>query len=136
MTAKSGYNLPDAELDVLACLWKRRNLTVREIRGAMQDYRPMTHAAASTLLKRLQGKGLVKRKKGSVGKAYVFRATVPPTGTYRRVVSDLVKRVFAGNGLAMVSALYETQPPTPEELDQLQELIDNLRSKRGGRHRP
>lgn len=124
------HDVPDAELDVLACLWKQKDLTVREIRAAMQDYRPMTHTAASTLLKRLQEKGLVSRRKGSSGKAFVFRAKVLPTRTYRRTVSDLVNRLFGGNGLAMVSALYETQPPTSEDLDQLQELVDELRSKR------
>jgi len=131
----SEQELPDAELDVLACLWNRKELSVREIREAMQEYRPMTHAAASTLLKRLQQKGLVRRRKGPVGKAFLFRATVPPTPTYRRIVSDLMKRVFAENGLALVSALYESHPPTPEEVEELQALVDRLRKKPAGKRR-
>ena len=75
--------LPDAELEVLACLWKYGPLTARAIREKMQRYRPMTHSAVSTLLARLQKKGRVTRAKGPVGKAFVFRAAVPPGNTYR-----------------------------------------------------
>lgn len=126
MTAQQ---IPDAELEVLAVLWKRGQLSAREIREAMENYRPMTHAAVSTLLKRLGEKGLVKREKGQVGKAFLFQAAIPPRSTHRRIVKDLMQRVFADNGLALVSALFDTHPPSMDELDELQELLDKLRDK-------
>ena len=121
--------LPDAELEVLACLWKHGPLTARAIREKMQRYRPMTHSAVSTLLARVQKKGRVTRAKGPVGKAFVFRAAVPPGKTYRRIVGDLVERVFVGNGLELVSSLFDTHPPGPEEIEKLQALVDQLRQK-------
>ena len=56
------YNLPDAELDVLACLYRLENATVRQIREAIKKYRPMTHGSAVTLLKRLEEKSLVTKQ--------------------------------------------------------------------------
>jgi BlaI family transcriptional regulator, penicillinase repressor len=121
-------SLPDAELEVLACLWRKGEATAREIREAMAGYRPLTHSAVSTLLLRLQEKGLVTRRKGPVGKAFLFRAADRPKRTRRRLVGDLLERVFAGDALAIVSSLFETRPPSADELDRLQELLDQLRT--------
>ena len=58
---------PRAELDVLGCLWQHGRATARELREAMGGYRPMTHGSMVTLLKRLEAKGLVTKRKGPVG---------------------------------------------------------------------
>jgi predicted transcriptional regulator len=126
-------SLPDAELDVLACLWRHGELTARKIREAMDEYRPMTHSAVSTLLARLHDKGLVARRKGPVGKALLFRAIPRPKRGYQRILGDLLDRVFGGDPLAVVSSLFETRRPTAEELDQLQALVHQLREQSGPR---
>ncbi len=87
----------------------------------------MTHAAVSTLLKRLQAKGMVAREKGPVGKAFLYRATTGPRSTYRRIVDDLIERIFSGNGTALISTLLETRPPSAGELEELQQLLDEYR---------
>jgi len=122
-------NLPSAELEVLACLWQQGKATAREIRETMQGYRPMTHGSMVTLLKRLEGKNLVSKEKSPVGKAFLYHPTRRPEPTYRRIMRDLRERVFGDSGVAMVSSLFETRTPTPEELDALQQLLDQLRDK-------
>ncbi len=124
MTADS---LPDAELDVLSCLWKHGELTAREVRENLEDSRPMTHSAVSTLLTRLMDKGMVTRKKR--GRSFVYRAVRKAQKAGRRVVSDTLERVFGGNPAAVVSSLFETRRPTSNELDELQELLNELRDK-------
>ncbi len=121
--------LPDAELEVMACLWGLRKATARQLREAMDDYRPMAHTSMVTLLGRLEVKGLVRRAKGPVGKAFVYTPTRRPGGMYRRVVGDVLQRIFRGSGPALVAALFETQPPTPAEIEVLQQLLDRLRQK-------
>ena len=119
---------PDAELEVLACLWQFRKATARQIREMMHDYRPMAHGSMVTLLKRLEAKGLVMREKGPVGKAFVYSPTQSARPTYRRILRDMVQRIFGGNGIEMVSTFFEASPPTAREMDKLQELLDQLRS--------
>ena len=121
---------PDAELDVLACLWRRHQATARQVREALHRYRPMAHGSVVTLLKRLKAKGLVARKKGPVGKAFVYRPTRGARPAYRRIVRNIAERVFGGDSVAMVSTLLDAKLPTPDELEQLQEMLDGLRSKR------
>lgn len=93
------------------------------------DYRPMAHTSVVTLLGRLESKGLVKRTKGPVGKAFLYTTLRRPDKTYRRVIGDVLLRIFGGNGPALVASLFETQPPTPAEVMELQRLLDGLRRK-------
>ena len=121
---------PDAELDVLACLWRRRRATARQVREALHSYRPMAHGSVMTLLNRLEARGLVARRKGPVDKAFVYRPTRATRPAYRRIVRNISKRVFGGNSMEIALALFNAQLPTADELDRLQQMLDELRSKR------
>lgn len=130
----SAGDIPDAELEILAVLWHRGESTVREVREAISEQRPMTHGAALTLFGRLEDKGLIARTDRKVGKAHIYEARVLPDPTYRRKVRDLVERLFSGSSVALVSSLFETRPPTDSEIHELQGLLDNLRrSKKSAR---
>ena len=121
--------LPNAELEVLACLWQEGSATARQLREKMMSYRPMSHGSMVTLLKRLSIKGLVTREEGPVGKAFIYKPTCPPEPTYNSLVKNLLQRVFGGNGIALITSFFETHIPTPEELEKLQELLNQLRRK-------
>lgn len=129
----SREKLPDAELEVLACLWQRGEATAREVREEMAPYRPMAHGSTVTLLTRLEKRGLVTKRKGNVGKSFVYNAACGPDPFYRRIMANLHAYVFGGNGVAMVTSLFETRPPTPDELEELQSLLNKLRKDQNTR---
>ena len=122
--------VPDAELEVLACLTRKGEATARDIREALWDQRPMAHGSMLTLLGRLERRGLVSRKKGPVGKAFVYEPTRQSAATVRPVLRRLVDRVFGGSPVDLVASLFETRPPTPQELEAIQRLVRDLRRKR------
>ena len=39
-------------------------------------------------------------------------------------------RVFAGDGLALVNSLFETQPPSGQELDELQAMLNKMKASK------
>ena len=117
----------------MQCLWEHGALTAREVREMLEDARPMTHSSVCTLLNRLTEKRLITREKARTGKAFVYSAVVAPTKTRRRLVSDLLDRVFAGSGVDLVASLLESRPPTEDELADLQKLIDELKANRSRR---
>ena len=129
LSGSAGAQLPEAELEVLACLWHHGRATARQVREAMTSYRPMKHGSAVTLLNRLEAKGWVRRQKASRGKAFVYIPTRRPGPVHRQILRNLVRRIFGGNGVKVVAALLGSKPPMPEELDRLEELIDQLRTK-------
>jgi len=122
--------LPDAELEIMACLWQGGPLTARQLREQLKSHRPLAHASVCTLLNRLETKEFVKREKAPVGKAFIYSAKVKPTQTYRQLLGNVLDRVFAGSGVALVASLFETKAPSLEEIDQLEDLLKELRAKR------
>jgi len=126
-------DLPDAELDVLAALWHRGESTARELKETLAPARPMSHAAVFTLLCRLEEKDLVGRTDRKVGKAFVYRARCRPAATYRRKVKDLVERLFGGSRITLVHSLFETAPPDDAEIERLEALLADMKSRRGNR---
>lgn len=123
----SEQNLPEAELEVLACLQQCGEASARQLRETMEPYRPMAHGSMVTLLKRLEAKGLVKKKKGPSGKAFIYTPAVDSRSTLRPILKKFVRRIFGGSSVALISSLFESQPPTGEELNQLEGLLTQLR---------
>ena len=59
----------------------------------------------------------------------MYSATVRPVKTQRKMVGNLLDRVFGGSGVDLVASLLESRPPSADELAQLQELLDDLRQR-------
>lgn len=126
----SESNLPAAERDVLACLHRHGQATSRQVRETLADFRPMAHASVVTLLRRLEAKGFVTKVKGPVGKAFLYRACHQPRVTFRSLVGQFVQRVFHGDSIALVASLFETKPPTLEDVEKLQQMLNAVRERK------
>ena len=126
---------PDAELDVMSCLWKEGPATAGQIRETLRERRPMAHATVCTLLKRLEEKGCVSREKASRGKAFIYQAELKPTGPARQLLQGLCDRLFGGDTVALVASLMDSRPPTADELSDLERLVGDLKNQRRRRKR-
>jgi predicted transcriptional regulator len=122
--------LPEAEMEILAVLHVRGEVDAREIREALEGYRPMSHASVLTLVGRLEAKELVTRRKGPVGKAFVYAAAKSPKPMYRSLVRRIVRRIFANDPARLVASLFDAKPPTRDELRQIRELVEELEKRR------
>ena len=122
--------LPDAELDVLTCLRRSGESTASEIGRALETQRPMAHGSVVTLLTRLEAKGMVTRRKGPVGKAFVFRATARADRALQQALKRWMGRVLENDRVSLVASLLESKPPSFADLDRLQRLLADLRARR------
>jgi BlaI family penicillinase repressor len=125
--------IPDAEADVLSVLFDAEEATARAVRETLAKKRPMAHGTVVTLLKRLEERGLVKRRKAEHGKAFVYRPTRAHARTFGPAVTALMQRAFGGKPAALVASLFETRPPSNEEINELEALVEKLRSERRGK---
>lgn len=126
-------DVPPAEMDVLGCVYRRGEATAREIREDLSADRPMAHGSVLTLLKRLEARGLLLRRKADVGKAFVYLPTRKQAAAVRPLLKRVVNRVFRGDAVALVASLFETRPPTPAELVEIEALVREQRHKRDRR---
>lgn len=127
--------IPDAEADVLGVLYRAGEATAREVRDALASQRPMAHGTTLTLLNRLEARGLVRRRKGNVGKAFLFTPTRDHGSAFGAAVSRLVSRAFGGKPVALIASLFETRRPTAAELDEIEALLETQRRAKRPTHR-
>jgi BlaI family transcriptional regulator, penicillinase repressor len=127
-------NLPlptDAELDILAVLWRLGPATVREIHDQLGK-----ESGYTTTLKQMQlmlGKGLLIRTE-RFG-AHVYEAGIPKEQTRKQIVGDLLTRAFEGSARELVLGALSAQPASREDLDEIRSMIDKFEKSGKGKER-
>ena len=117
------YELGDAELQVLRALWDHGPATVREVLAHLhQQGRKVAYTTVLTFLTRLEQKGFVKSDKSDV--AYVYRAAVSRNQVTRSRLKAVVDELFDGEAAPLVLQLMKTEKFSPDEIAELQRLID------------
>ena len=97
----------------------------REIRQALLPDRELTYQSVMTTLGIMEEKGYVKRRKA--GANFVYRARITEQATSKRMLNDLVRRLFDGSASAAMLNLLQTSDLTDEELDRIRETIQRRR---------
>lgn len=119
------YELGDAELEVLKVLWDEGPMTVRDVMNHLHDRgRRVAYTTVLTFLTRLEQKELVASDKS--GLAYIYKPLVSRDRITRNRLKTLVKQLYDGAAGPLVLQLIKTQRFTPEEIDELQALINRL----------
>ena len=118
----------NAELEILRVLWQRGASTVRDVHESLNHARPVGYTTVLKLLQIMVEKGLVRRDASA--RSHVYTAVASQEATRRRLVADLVRRVFGGSTLRLVLHALESTPATGPELEQIRRLLDE---KNGGR---
>jgi BlaI family transcriptional regulator, penicillinase repressor len=118
----------DAELDILAVLWRLGQATVREVHAALGKNNGYT-----TTLKQMQlmvDKGLVARSERF--RSHIYEAAVPKEQTQTEIAGDLLKRAFDGSARSLVMGALSAQETSKEELAEIRKMIDQFAKGKGG----
>jgi len=117
--------ISDTELDVLKVLWERPSGTVREILTALREQgKQWAYTTVQTLLHRLEEKEFVACDRGE--STHIFRAMVSRDQLLQRRLSDLSTQLCEGTASPLVLALVEGVRFTPQEIEQLRQLLDQM----------
>jgi BlaI family penicillinase repressor len=127
----SGDFLPEAELEILAALHEQGEADAATLRAALAPYRPLSHASVATLLGRLESRGLVDRRKGESGKAFVYFPTGAARETYRGILDRMLTRIFRDRPVSLVASLFDVRKPSESEIEELRSLLEKISRKRG-----
>lgn len=119
-----------AELEVLKLLWDRGPCTVREVMEALNRRRRRAYTSVMSLLGVMTDKCLLKRRRK--GRGYVYEPRVARERTLGQMLQDLLSRAFEGSAASLVARLLEESSPSPEELAEIHNTIDQFRQGRGG----
>jgi BlaI family transcriptional regulator, penicillinase repressor len=134
--ARTPHDVTDAELAVLQVLWDRGPATRRQIADALYPGGAPAHfTTVQKLLERLEAKGHVARSRG--GEAITFTAALDREELISRRLLDVADKLCGGSLTPLLMNLVRSRPLTPGELQELQDLVEQERSRRGkSRNRP
>jgi predicted transcriptional regulator len=129
--AERQHELGTAELEVVKVLWDVGPCTVREVWTHLQSQgRRVAYTTVLTFLTRLEQKGFVTSDKS--GLAYVYRASVSRQRVTRSRLRALVEELYDGASAQLALHLVRTAKFSPQEIEELQRLIDELDPRQTG----
>lgn len=126
MDKKQGIRLGDLQLRIMRVLWDLDAATVSEVQRQL-GRPPLAYTTVATMLRKLEERGLVDHSEE--GRKFLYRARVSMPEVTRSMTGDLVDRLFDGSLTDAVSHLLDSRGVSADELDRLERMIQQRRSK-------
>jgi len=114
----------DGELNILRVLWERGSGSVRDVQKALDAIKPTGYTTVLKLMQIMTEKGLVTRDESV--RPQIYKARQPQEQTQQRLVSDLLQRAFGGSVRSMVLQALASKRASPEELQEIEQLLDRV----------
>ena len=116
----------EVELQILRILWQRDGATAREVHNRLAEVeeRETTYSTTVKMLSVMLEKGLVKRDE--TASPQVYRAASGQKGTQRKMLRDLIEKVYDGSALSLVMQALSSSRATPEELVEIRKMVEEL----------
>jgi BlaI family transcriptional regulator, penicillinase repressor len=92
--------------------------------------RRRAYTSVMSLLGVMADKGLLKRR--LKGRGYVYQPRLAREKTVGPMLQDLLSRAFEGSAASLVARLLDESSPSPAELEEIRNTIDQFRQGRGG----
>lgn len=121
-------SLSDLQLDIMRVLWERGACTTTEVTEALKAGRGLAHTTVSTLLTRLEKRGVVGVEKS--GRQLIYRPAVDEAQVRRSMVSDLLGSLFGGDAQALVAHLVREDEIAAEDLAAVRDLLARRKADR------
>lgn len=118
----------EQELAVLRYVAEHGPATVGEVAERFGEAQGLARSTILTVMERLRNKGHLTRRK--VDGVYQYSSMVPASELLAGVVGDFVQRTLAGSLSPFVNYLAEAEDVSEEELQQLQDVVARLKSRK------
>jgi BlaI family penicillinase repressor len=115
----------DAELAILAVLWRQGASTVREVHEALG--KDSGYTSTLKLMQLMLEKGLVVRNERY--RSHLYEAGAPKEQTQRQIAGDLLKRAFEGSAKSMMLGALAAQPASGKDLAEIRSLLNEFEKR-------
>jgi BlaI family transcriptional regulator, penicillinase repressor len=114
----------DVELAILRVIWNRKACTVRDVHEALQPERNTGYTSTLKMMQVMCEKGLLKRDDSQ--RPQLYRPAIPEEQTQKKIVRDLVRKVFGGSARKLVMQAVQSNKISREELAEIRKVLDQL----------
>lgn len=117
----------ESELEILQILWGKGLATVREVHESLSATKDVGYTTTLKLMQIMHEKGLVVRDESM--RTHVYQASVNKEKTQKHILGKMIDTLFGGSSTQLILQALGTSEnkATPEEIDQIQQILDNLK---------
>lgn len=113
----------DLEMQILSVLFENGPSTARQVLNSMPDKKARAYTTILSAMQVMEKKSLLKHT--TKGLSHVFSPAIERDQVIKPFIRKVVDEVFFGRPTALVQALLGDETVSPQELDQIRELLNN-----------
>ncbi len=117
----------EGELEILGVLWDKGTATVRDVHETLSEHKDSGYTTTLKLMQIMFEKGIVKRDDSS--KTHIYRPNITRENTQQQFVGKMINSLFGGSSTQLVMQALGNHAPNKEELEEIQQLLDNLKKQ-------
>ena len=117
----------EVEMQILRILWDLGPSPVREIHQRLEAAKGTNYSTTVKMLAVMLQKGLLRRDENA--QPHVYRAVLTRARTGKRMLDDLIEKVYEGSAMSLVLQALSSQKATKEELDEVRRMLDQMQGK-------
>jgi predicted transcriptional regulator len=117
----------ESELEILQVLWDRDLASVREVHEELIKSKDVGYTTTLKLMQIMHEKGLVKRDDSF--KTHIYQAAVSKEKTQKHLLGKMINSLFGGSPTELVLQALGNHKASPEELEEIQQLLNNLKTQ-------
>ena len=117
----------EVEMQMLRILWELGPSPVREIHKRLEAAKGTNYSTTVKMLAVMLQKGLVKRDENA--QPHVYRPVLTRAKTGKRMLDDLIEKVYDGSAMSLVLQALSSGKATKEELDEVRRMLDQMEGR-------
>ena len=117
----------EVELQILRILWDLGPSPVRDIHARLEADKGTNYSTTVKMLAVMLDKGLVNRDEQA--QPHVYRAGISRKHAGRRMLGELIDKVYEGSAMSLVLQTLSSSQATKEERDEIRRLLDEMEGK-------
>lgn len=117
----------EVELQILRVLWELGPSPVRDVHRRLEADKGTNYSTTVKMLGVMLDKGLVQRDEHAA--PHVYRAAISRADAGRRMLSELIEKVYEGSAMSLVLQALSSSRATKEERDEVRRLLDEMEGK-------
>ena len=118
----------DSELEVLALIWQRGALTVRQIHDHIKRSRDIGYTTTLKIMQIMFEKGMLTRSKQ--GKTHLYKAVESQQKTQDGLVNKMVNTAFHGSAKDLVLQALGSTKTSKAELAEIRAYLDKIEKEK------
>jgi predicted transcriptional regulator len=117
----------ESEIEILRVLWDKGQASVREVHEILSVHKDAGYTTTLKLMQIMFEKGLATRDDSN--KTHIYKPNVSKEITQQQFMGKMINSLFSGSSSQLVMQALGNHQHSKEELEEIQQLLNNLKNK-------